>query len=326
MLWTDGLFVTTADLRRLDSQVAEVAEAEQISLTDPYYGSVRGAIEEAGRDLQNQLVMFGGYIGNGSVSANHLSAVMNVKQGSNSRSKAVLSQVVVSGETEYSWNIVKEWAVFSTLSFFYRDCFGRTVKDRYESKMRYYRSELSRRILPRMRGSGIPLVTSPLPRPGALFERDAGTWDNSNLSQTAGSGTIQGTRDVVVTYVDMTAVTPYVDEDNRGNSESHPSDRASISLTSGNVLRVSISTLVPPTGVQHPAQQIMAVVKPLTATHWNVYVGTLDGPLYLQNASPIPIDTTTYTLTGDPVTSGANPGVGQYPDRLMTLLLTRQRA
>lgn len=327
MLWTDGEFVTAVDLMRVDSEVLSVAEAESITL-EGSNSLLRGAIEETSNELMKLMVGFGGYIGYGDVSANHLAAVLNVGLGSTISHKAHLSQVVVSGPTPDTWNHIKQWVVFWSLHVFYRDAFNRTVKDRYEGKMRFFKSELQRRVTRTIDGLGIPLVMRPLSRPAALFERDSGTWDSSNVTlANDAAGTINDEAyDVVVTYVDMSANNLYVSKELDGNAESHPSDRARIELLTGKVILVDISSLNPPTGVQHPSQRILHAVAPLKATHWNVYVGKANGVLKLQNASPIPISTTSYQLTGNPGTVGYSSGSGQYADRVMALNPTRQRS
>jgi hypothetical protein len=45
-----------------------------------------------------------------------------------------------------------------------------------------------------------------------------------------------------------------------------------------------------------------------------VYVGLTGKTLWLQNASPIPIGTTSYTLANAPTLSGNAMGTGQHPD------------
>lgn len=325
MIWTDRVFITAEELTRVDSEVPEVVTAEGITMGGPN-GLIRGAIEEAGDELMKYLVGFGGFLGSGDVSANHSWAVQNTGVGTMVRHKALPCQVIVSGDTAESWNNIHRWASFWALQIFYRNAFNRTVKDRYEGKMRYYKSELVRRITPSLWGLGIPVVNGPLAAPGATFERDAGTWDSSNLSLVAGSGTATTMKDVVVTYVDMGAPLPYVDSSDRGNSESHQSEIVQITPTSGNVISVNISSLNPPTGRQHPSQQIKCVIPMRRATHWNVYAGEADGTLYLQNAAPIAITTTSFDFPGNPLTSGPKPGLGQYADRILTLNPTRQRA
>ena len=325
MLWTDSTFITIADLTRLDSEVTEVASSNEITLSGDD-GIIRGTIEESAIELQKLLTAFGGYLGSGDLSANHLAAVMNVGSMNSIRQKALLQQVVVSGDAPNSWNHVKQWAVFWCLQLVYRNAFNRSVKDRYEGKMRYYASELRRRVTPSLHGLGIPIVLRPLPVPGARFERDSGTWDSDNVTQAAGPGVASGALSVAVTYVDMTTSSLYVSPVSRGNAESNPSERIAVTLVSGNVISVDITSLVPPTSVQHPSQLLIHVISPLTATHWNVYVGTSTGLLYLQNPTPIPIATKAYTLTGDWVSNTATSGEGQYSDRRLSLVPSRQRA
>lgn len=326
MLWTDRLFVTVDDLTRIDSEVPSVAEAEGITLTGTR-GLIRGGIEEASFELQKKIISFGGYLGSGDVTPNHLAAVLNVGLGNAVRQKATLSQIVVSGESEDSWNWVKQWACFWVLVNIYRDSFNRTVKDRYEGKMRYYQSELQRRITRTIDGLGVPIVLRPLAAPAAVFERDTGTWTSANVSKVVGSGTLDAVDlDVAITYVDTSAADLYVSPSVRNNAESHPSERITVSAETGKVLSVDISSLNPPTGVQHPSQVLVCVVSPMKATHWNVYVGNKDGTLYLQNPTPIPIGTDSYTLSGDPVLSGFTAGIGQYASRRLSLVPTRQRA
>lgn len=325
MLWTDATFITVADLTRLDAEVSAVASSNEITLTGDD-GLIRGTIEESSIELQKLVTAFGGYLSAGDLSSNHLAAVLNIGGGNSIRQKALLQQVVVSGDSPNSWNHVKQWAVFWCLQLIYRNAFNRTVKDRYEGKMRYYASELKRRVTPSLYAMGIPIVIRPLSAPGAKFERDAGVWDSDNVSQVAGSGTASGALSVAVTYMDMSTPSLYVSPASRGNAESNPSERVAITLVSGNVIAVDITSLVPPNGTQHPSQLLIHVVSPLTATHWNVYVGTATGLLYLQNPTPIPIATKTYTLTGDWVSNTATAGEGQYSDRRLSLVPSRQRA
>lgn len=325
MLWTDATFITVADLTRLDSEVSEVASSNEITLTGDD-GIIRGTIEESSIELQKLITVFGGYMSSGDLSSNHLAAVLNIGGGNSIRQKALLQQVVVSGDSPNSWNHVKQWAVFWCLQLIYRNAFNRTVKDRYEGKMRYYASELRRRVTPSLHGLGIPVVIRPLSAPGAKFERNAGVWDSDNVSQVSGSGTASGALSVAVTYMDMSAPNLYVSPTSRGNAESNPSERIAITLIAGNVISVDITSLVPPTGQQHPSQLLIRAISPLAATHWNVYVGTPTGLLYLQNSTPIPIVTKMHTLTGDWVSNTAISGEGQYPDRRLSLVPSRQRA
>lgn len=324
MLMTDGLFITTDDLKRVDSEVVDVANAEAMTLGGNY-GSIRGAIEETSGEITKMMVSFGGALFvSGGVTSQHNAAVNFTGVTSRIRMKALTSQVVVSGVDEYNWNNVKIWAVHWALYFIYRDAYNRTVKDRYESKMRYFKTELQRRLTPGL-NVGIPVVLNPLARPAATFEREVGTWGDSNLSAVSCTGAVGGTFDVVVTYCDMTDSTRYVDYNTKNNCESHPSERATLAVAADNALSINITSLTPKS-TQHPATQLYCLVTPRNVTHWNVYAGVTGGSLYLQNAAPIAIATKTYALTANPTTTLPLVGVGQYADRLLSITPMRQRA
>ena len=325
MLWTDSVFVAQDDLLRIDSEVSVVATSEGITLTGDN-GLLRGAVEEAANEMMKLVISFGGYLNAGDLTANHLAAVLNVGVGNSVRQKIGLQQVVVSGDVPGQWNWIKQWTVFWALKTFYRDAFARLGGDRYKAKMDFYKEELQRRITPNLWALGIPMVIRPLVRPAAKFERNTGTWDASNVVPVAGSGTATTPFDVAITYADTSQPNFYAGAATPNNCESEPSDILTVTPDGTQVIQVNITSLRPPTGAQHPSQIMVVVVSPLKATHWNVYVGNQGGTLYLQNTVPIPIATKTYTLAGDPVLSGYESGNGQYPDRRLSLVPTRQRA
>jgi hypothetical protein len=326
MLWTDGIFITQDDLSRLDSEVASVAQSENITLAGNN-GLLRGAIEEVSNEMMKLVISFGGYLNSGDLSANHMAAVLNVGIGNSVRQKVALQQIIVSADVPGQWGWVTQWAVFWALKTFYRDAFSRLGGDRYKTKMDFYKDEIQRRIMPNMWALGVPVTLRPLSRPAAFFERASGTWTSSNVSLVAGSGTLSGVScDVAITYCDMSQANLYVSADVPNNAESNPSDIVTVAMTTGSVIDVDISTLNPPTGKQHPSQVMVVVVAPLKATHWNLYVGATGGVLYLQNSAPIPIATTSVVLPGNPIASDYTLGSGQYAERRLSLVPTRQRA
>lgn len=328
MLWTDKIFVTVDDLLRIDSEAQKVADAEEITLEGDN-GQIRAGVEEASNEIQKLIVAFGGYLNSGDLTANHIAAVLNVGIGNSVRMKAGLNQICVSGDTSTSWNWIKQWTVLWSLRVFYRNAFARTVNDRYEKKMNIYKDELIRRVQPTLFALGAPIVLRPLYAPAAYFTRNSGSWDATNVTLTAGAGTLDNTHscDVVVTYVDMSQANLYVSAAKPNNAESELADRITQVMNTGDVLEVSIASLNPPTGAQDPSQVLVVVISPLKATHWNIYVSaTPGGTLFLQNANPIPIATETYTFAGDPVFSGYMSGLGQYADRRLSLVPMRQRA
>jgi hypothetical protein len=325
MLWTDRVFLTTDDLARVDNDVVQTAEAESIVMDDSAYGFLRGSQEETANELSKMIISFGGYLSQGDISINHLSAVLNIGLGNSVRQKVLLQQICVSGVNAANANHIKQWAVHWALYHFFRACSGRTVKDRYEQKMRFYKSELVRRLNNNLYSLGIPVVTRPLSAPGATYERSSGTWDDSNVSSVAGPGTFAGNYYVAISYVDASSAINYVNYQKKNNSESATTKPITLAMTSGNVVSVDISSLSPPTGAQHPSTINLRVVSPLAATHWNVYVGTSVNKLHLQNSTPIPIDTLTYTLAGNATTQYPTSEEGQYEDRRLFVSPTRQR-
>ncbi len=296
MVWTDGIFISLNDLKRVDSEVADIQDVEGIAV-DGNYGSLRGGLEEASLEMNKMMVAYGGYLSSGDISPNHISAVLNIGLGNAVRYKALLSQVVVTGANQYAWNNVKVWAAHFCLMSIYRNATNRTTKDRYEGKMRYYKSELDRRITRGITGLGLPLIIRPMAAPAALFERGSGAWSSSNVSSVVSGTTNGGTFDVAVTYVNQGSPLPgggyvpdstkYVSSSNVGNAESNPS---------------TLQT------VQVPANSVISV-----------------DTLTLQNASPIPIATKSYQLSSDPTSTGSLIGFGQYPDRYLSMSPVRQR-
>ena len=288
---------------------------------------LRGAVEEAANEMMKLVISFGGYLNAGDLTANHLADVLNVGIGNSVRQKIGLQQIVVSGDVPGQWNWVKQWVVYWALRNFYRDAFARVGGDRYKVKMDFYKEEMQRRITSNLYTLGIPVVIRPLVRPAAMFERNTGTWDSSNVDLVAGSGIATTPFDVVVTYCDMSQPNFYADAAHPNNCESEPSDIVTVTPDGTQVIEVDITSLNPPSGAQHPSQIMVVVVSPLRATHWNVYIGNQgSSTLYLQNPAPIPIATKTCTLAGDPVLSGYESSNGQYPDRRLSIAPMRQRA
>lgn len=338
MLWTDAVAITPADLARYDSEAATVAVQENITLGGS--SSVcQAGYEDAANELMKLVISFGGYLNAGDLSANHLAAVLNVGIGNSVRQKVGLQQVVITGDvaTQSTW--LRTWATYIVLKQLYRDAFGRTINDRYKLKLDFLKDDMQRRILPNVMALGVPIVTRPLDCPGSFYGLSgvpgsnfpssfstAGVWNSNNVTLVAGAGTLTSELDVVVTYCDMSQGNFYVSPSQANNMESNPSTIVTQQMVAGMVLNINIASLNPPTGGQPPQQVLVVVVAPGTATHWNLYVGLTGQTLYLQNSAPIPIATKTYTLPGDPVFSGYQAGIGQYADRRLSLLRTRQRA
>jgi hypothetical protein len=325
MLWTDSIFLQPSDLTRIDGEALGVAGTERIILPGPN-GLLRAAQEEAAMEINKYVVAFGGYLNSGDLSSNHLAAVLNVGIGNSVRQKALLVQVSVTDGVQGSWSWIYQFGVYWALKALYRNAFSRTVLDRYKQKLDYFTEELDDRVRGNIKSLGIPIVLQPLSAPGAFFEANSGTWGDANVSLVTGSGTAVTPFDVAITYCDMSQANRYVSVTLSNNAESAPSAIVSVSPQGEQVISVDIDSLNPPTGAQSPASLLVCVVALMVATHWNVYVGLSGETLYLQNSSPIPIATTSYTLASDPVLGGHQLGLGQYPTRRLSVVPLRQRA
>ncbi len=318
MLWTDNRFVTNIDMMDVDPEVDDVATQNSIVINGAA-GTVQKTIEECGILMLAQMQRFGGFLSSGMVSANHLAAVFNTGGPGVNRTRILLNQIVA---FDPMIPVVKQWVLYKCLERFYRAAVNRTLEDRYRSKMDMYIREIRQVYWPNVKNVGLPMVYRPMPAPASTLLRNPGTWTTSNVSSVTQAGPAGGAFDIAVTYVDQTFYrTPVL----KNNSEGFISARVAITVPSGKVLSVSIATLRPPDGTADPADVCLALTTPLTATGWNVYVGTVGGDLYLQNATPIAIATTSHQLPLDPVLSGHVSDFGQFPDAYYTVQDLLQR-
>lgn len=312
MLWTDGDFVTAADLATLDQEVQAVATAENIDITN----SIRRATEEAGETITRHMREWGwSWLGDGSVSPNHYAAVANIgRNAQGTRARVLLNQIPVTGLA--GWSAVQRWAAYWSLYVFFRDAAQRSVSDRYAQKSMVYQAETHGRMWHTVRDLGLPVVRTPLACPGAKYDINPGTWDQSNVTLVNGSGTLTGAWDVAITYVDA--------DNQTDNNQSAASARVQVTLQAGKVLRVDKSSLNPPNGTQPSQLRAVAVVQSWgKATHWNVWAGPAGGVLRLQNATPLTGNT--FTFPGDPVTNTAPVGTGQWADVYIAFPVPVQR-
>lgn len=318
MLWTDRDFINTADLLSVDPEMSEIAAAENMVLEGSNSVCRRG-IEEAGAFLERKLVNFGSLASSGDLSLSHLAAVFNTGGHSTQRRKFSLEQVVVSGRNSEYWSEIKTWVAVTVLCVAYRTAMNRSSNDRYEHKYDRFGKMLREQSWPTVKKLGIPILQQPLPSPEAIQGFNPGTFSAADVS---GSGNA-GEWSVAVTYVDSTK---YVSSINPVNGESHPSVEKIVTTASSEVIRVDITNLNPPTGVLQNEARARGFSISRKATHWNVYAGPSGGAMTLQNSSPISLDTKTYTLAGDPSTTGKVAGLGQYPEAYLTIMDSIQRS
>jgi len=308
MLFTDGPFVLANDLNVIDGEFNEVAADESVTVDTSATSLITQAVAEAGAQFISRIQNFSGYLVGIGAGSNHVAAVLNVLSTAINRPRVFLPQVPVV-EPDPTRTVMKRWVQFFVLRNFYRSLYMRSLQDRYGKKHEMYEAE-TRAQWQRLKDAGFPVILTPLSAPGATLIYNSGTWSASNLTAVAGGtqiGTVQ--YDVSVTWCSLPA---YVNSANQANAESAGSQIATISVPANEVIQVSIATLNPPNGqMANAVGTAQGVYSPMAATHWNVYAGTHGGTLYLQNATPIPVATTSYTFTDVPVTSGFAQNAGQ---------------
>jgi len=273
---------------------------------------IRRAIEEAGTEITSAFQNFSGYLVGLGISANHVAAVLNTLTTAINRPRARLNQVCAL-DPDPTHLHMKRWLEYRALTGFYRSLYHRKVEDRFEKKMGNYRAEASI-AWNNLTANGLPIVMQPLACPGALRELGSGTWGPSNVSAGGtGSSETGHAYDIAITWVNSQG---YISWANNGNSESAPSALVSaVPVLAGQVLTITLAGLNPPNGtIPQNLGTADGIYTPLPATAWNVYIGISGQTLWLQNASPIPIATTSYTLAGGPTLTGNPMGKGQHPD------------
>jgi len=325
MLWTDRKdLISDSYVYTIDSAVRDLLANNGVTLSDKIILGCADALE----NLNSRIESFdaGIYIG-GNVSANHIAAVLNTGARSSVVQRFLPTQIVV----DSMLSPIPRWIAECVLRACYEDLFNRNAQDLLKDKMELHCNKALQHLNGGVKQYGLPIVVSPLSAPAAELEPSSGSWVADNLSLvTSPSGTSSISFDVVITYVDMSSSQLYVSPSIRNNAESMPSKVAKIDGAAGSVISVDISTLNPPSGTQPKNTWQVCRITPLKATHWNLYIGASktvnDGKQYLQNASPIPIDQLVYTLSADPLSSGALPGNGQVEDRRMTMPRVRRRS
>ena len=305
MLFTDGPFITVADLTEIDSEALKMATAEGVDIPTVILRS----IQEAGSDLKARFQSFGGVlVGNGTNSA-HISALMNGVASSVSRPAFRLNQVVVT-EPDPTKIDFKRWVLMSALSDLYRTTVMRKTNDRFLVKMDLFAEE-ALKAWARIKAVGCPIVLSPLPRPGATGEYNPGTWAAANVSAVGSAGSETGhTYDIAITWTGPT----YASQTAKNNSESAPSATVSLAVAAGKYIQVSIASVNPPTGQYPQIGTSDGYFPQMQATGWNLYVGLTGQTMFLQNGSPYPIATTSVTMAAAPTLAGYGVGVGQFSD------------
>jgi hypothetical protein len=315
MLWVDDDFVTIADLQSMDPEVPDVAQTEGIVLE----GSA-GVIRRAKEDAQATLSRFMSF---GGLSASDLTVRdVNIPTGISELkyNYAGFAQLVVSGEAEDNWSTLKRWVVARTLLRFYRAATNKNA-DRYSDRFEALQDAIREDYWPSLKRRGLPILFNPLPAPGAIMER-AGTFAAANVTLVSGGGASTDEFEFAITWVGSRYVSPA----DKRNSESYRSARVKATMEAAKVANVSILGLTAPDGVQPEFTRSSCRYTPAVTVGWNVWAGEVDGPLYRQNATVIPIATTDFDLPDDPVLSGEQLDMGQFEDIILEVNCELQRS
>jgi hypothetical protein len=305
MLYTDDDFVNTADLVSIDSDITDIVTAESL-VAEGNNSLVRRGLEDAGRAIERHL-----YLGDLSMRDLAVRDTLVYPGLSISRAFGSLAQVVISGESENHWSVIKRYAVAKVLVCLYRAAMAKgNNEDRYTNKLEMVKEDIRCSYWPDMKKIGIPFVFTPLPAPGAIMMR-CGTFGDANGSVVAGAGTRADIIQLVVTWVGD----KYISGSNKNNGESYRSEYCNIQMANGKVAKVSIIGLTAPDGTQQTWTKAEARYSVAKAVGWNVWAGLPNaGVMYRQTLTPVALGTTTYTLAADPVLSGETLDLGQFPD------------
>jgi hypothetical protein len=311
-LFTDNDIIDSASLAAMDSEVSAAAAATKPAIVLDGTGSIcELAWQECGRKMLQAMQSYVSYPAQTGMPATHIAAVTNVGVPSRTQPRVRLNQIVAT-EINYAGmpSAIELWVSYHALLLLFRDASARLGKDRYEEKMQRYQ-DAAQRAWRGLKSEGLPMLYQPLEAPGAKHGFAAGTWGTASLTA-AGGGTNPNPQNVFVaiTWYDASK---YVSQADKHNAESAPSEAVPFVIPADGLLRADISTLNPPNGNADPVGLSQGTWTPLNATHWNLWVGPTESALYLQQEG-IPIGTKTWTLAGDPISSGTVLGRGQYPD------------
>jgi hypothetical protein len=303
MLWTDQQFVKAADLDALEPRLTQATEDS--SKVDAEAVIVH-TIDMLGQEIEPLLRSYGGAYDSSGLGDNHMRAVMNTGRGYPARA-VFLEQIIVDDPDRNTVNsALLAWAQARCIIAVYVAASARVEDDRWSQRADEWRVIAGERW--RTLAKEIPAVRNPLPAPGSWRLKDPGSFSAADIVVEAG-----GTDWPADTY--SAAITwtgaGYTSAAVRGNSESAPCEAVKFTLTLNQKATFSIESLNTPPPVNQGVER--RIIPWMGATGWNLYVGTSATDLRLQNASQIPVATTSLELLAfDP--AGAKVQRGQSPD------------
>src|SRR5258708_107859 len=95
MLFTDGQFVTAADLEVIDGEIAAVAATANIVIDTSPQSIITRTLSELGNDFTSKIQNFSGYLVGLGVNMNHNAAVLNILSTAINRPRSLLHQIPV---------------------------------------------------------------------------------------------------------------------------------------------------------------------------------------------------------------------------------------
>jgi hypothetical protein len=310
MFITDGDCITQQDLAAIDPEVSQLQPALQ---GPPIVGPesvIRQAVDDCVDEIMARFQTYSGYMMAGGGAAPAIAAVMNTGLASTISRPRMRANQVVALSPDPTKQHMRRWISYRALTFFFRSLFHRKIDDRYERKMDFYEDE-AKKAWNRLEWVGLPVCLVPLAAPGALREYQPGFWGQANVTASGSGSAESGNQyDVVITYTGQT----YQSYKTTNNAESAPSAIASIQVAAGQFITVNLNNLNPPNGLLPNLGIADGVYSPMAAAGWNVYCGISSQTLCLQNTSPVPIGTTSYTFPGVPAVNSMAVGVGQSAD------------
>jgi hypothetical protein len=326
-LLIDDDHVSVSELTAIEPELSDIAEAASITL-DGDSGIIRQSWNESTDELNQNMQAFGGDIiaWPGTLTTYGAFGI--------NRPRVRLNQITTTTPWGRRTSPLKRWLIYRALVLFYYEALNRTDKDRYEKKWNRAKDALAT-AWRNLWANGLPFVAIPLECPGALHAYQAGDWpaaDGSSSTLVTSGSAADSQVAVAITWVSRSS--GYVSQGNKNNGESGPSKWLVTDVPAGDTLAINIDGLTPPgpdvNGVIQPPRGIAdGPYLTRTADGWNVYAAAYNGDqpglMYLQNATPLPLTTTSYTLS-NPLASGSYVILqGQMPDANYTFQKMLQR-
>lgn len=312
MLYTDGDFVTPADMAVLHGRVNEVASDAGVQLTGPG-GIIARTMTEATALLMTRTAAFSSLSPIGFGAAHHR-ALLNTGTGLHGAAQRIhLSQIVIGYKDLGGISPLRDWIAALAVRNLFRAAINRVEgDDRFATQFRLFNSE-QKTALSALTAAQLRAVFSPLWAPGATRIPGSGSFPASAVTVESGAGSLPTAPIyIAVTYVGKA----YQSSADKRNQESAPSEVHTAMPPAGDIVRISIADLRPNPNTASLPTEIRSLNR-IAAAGWNVYAGIAPDDLQLQTVQPIPIETQSFDLTD--FVSGAPMEDGQHHDGLLPI-------